>query len=281
MDRARQGTSVAVRVTLTVDEVPTDPDSQLVTVSATRLNGAVVFTAQTATRVSAGVYQMAATTAHTALLDTLTLAWSYARSGATMVEKTYLEVVGGFIVSLAELRKRLPDVTTYPLADILTMRTDAEQAVEEACGVAFVPRYAYEALSVNTPTQRVRLEHARPRVVREVKIGTVSYTQTQLDQLLLNVNSQTVDLYGSLIYQNGSIGYEHGYDFPPRPVVDAVLDAATFYAGQTAGVTQNIDPRATRIITQDGTVELGGARGVTGLATVDSVIKRYRQPLIA
>jgi hypothetical protein len=283
----RQATSVAAQITLSVDEVPTDPDSNAVTVSATRLNGASLFTGLTATRLSAGVYQMALTPTHTALLDTLKLTWTYARSGAVMSDASFIEICGGFLVPLAALRKRLPDVATYTTVDLLNARTDAEQAIEDEVGTAFVPRYAYEQIEFGTRTfvgvsaGRVRLNKQRPRVVREVTFGGISYNQAQLNQLLINVSGSTVDLYAGPFGTVGYIGYEYGYDFPPKPVVDAILDAAVFYAGQVGGQTNaGIDPRATRIVTQDGTVELGGG-GVTGIASVDSVIKRYRRAMIA
>lgn len=287
MDRVRQATSVAAQITLSVDEVPTDPDSNSVTVSATRLNGSSLFTGVAASRVSAGLYQVALTPTHTALLDTLTLTWTYARAAATMSDVSFVEVCGGFLVPLSVLRKRLPDVATYSTEDLLNARTEAEQAIEDEVGTAFVPRYAFEQIEFGTRTWvgvsagRVRLNKQRPRSVREVIYGGIPYNQAQINQLLINVSGATVDLYAGPFGTVGFIGYEYGYDFPPKPVVDAILDAAVFYAGQFTGQTNTgIDPRATRIITQDGTVELGGG-GVTGIASVDSVIKRYRRAMVA
>lgn len=287
MDRVPQNTSVSAQVTLAVDEASTDPDSNAVSVSATRLNGATVFTGVNATRVSAGLYQVALTPTHTALLDTLTLTWSYLRSGQAMSDKTFIEVVGGFLVPLAVLRRRLPDVAAYPIADLLSARTEAEQAIEDAVGTAFVPRYAFEQIEFGTRTWvgvtpgRVRLNKRRPRSVREVSFGGIPYTQAQINNLLLNVAGATVDLYAGPYGQVGFIGYEYGYDFPPKPVVDAVVDAAVYYANQlSASTAEGIDPRATKIVTQDGTVELGNA-GVIGIPSVDSVICRYAPPLIA
>lgn len=279
MDRVPRGTSADATATLSVDEVATDPDSNLVSVAATRLDGTSVITSTSATRVAAGVYKIPLTPTHLALLDTLKLTWTYARSGAQITEFTYVEVVGGFLITLAQARQRMAD-PGFTTADLLSARTEAEQAVEDYFGVAFVPRYALEQIFISgyASSSRIILKRSRPRLIRNLILDGVTYAPDQIAGLLLDPIGGTVDLYGGPLFQTGFIGYEYGYDYPPKPVSDAVLDALVLYSSDASG-SSSIDPRATKIITEDGTVELGSS----SIASIidPALLRRYGPPMVA
>jgi hypothetical protein len=95
------------------DGAVVDPGS--VTVGITRADGTVLVAAGAATTGSGtGARTYNLTTTHTALLDRLTVTWTSTLKGTLL---SYVEVVGGFWFSLAELRAirglvghhRLPD----------------------------------------------------------------------------------------------------------------------------------------------------------------------------
>jgi hypothetical protein len=137
-------------------------DPGTVTVGITRADGTVLVAAGTATTGSGtGARTYNLTTTHTALLDRLTVTWTSTLKGTLL---SYVEVVGGFWFSLAELRaiRGLTDTTDYPTSDLAAMRTTVEDAIEEYTG-ALVPRYAYQTVS-GVSGQPIRL--SKPYVGR-------------------------------------------------------------------------------------------------------------------
>jgi hypothetical protein len=283
MDRAKVGTSVGPKIAVSVDEVLVDPDGQNVTYGVTRANGTVAVAAGTvATRQAVGVYQATLSGSAMALLDTLTITWTYLRSGATQVETTVVEVVGGFLFPLSDLRKRLTDTNAYPTSDLVAARTMAEQELEQRAGTAFVPRYAYERVFMTYPQYSLDLGRMYVRSIREVTIEGIAFSAGDVAGLAVDttglIRRRTGILswwWGAGIANGGAnifIGYEHGMDRPPEPVRQAAVDLAQYHA-QTFAATSGVDPRATRIITQDGTVELAQVgEGGTGIPSVDRVV---------
>jgi hypothetical protein len=126
------------------DGAAVDPGT--VTVGITRADGTVLVAAGSSTAgtgTAARTFNL--TTTHTALLDRLRVTWTSTLKG-TLV--SYVEVVGGFLFSIADARalKPLDSAVSYPTSQIVSTRLLAEQALEDACGVAFVPRYSLETV---------------------------------------------------------------------------------------------------------------------------------------
>lgn len=279
MDRVLRSTPATLSIAFEVDGVGTDPSPDSATVTIMRADGTPVVTAAAATGGAGGSFSYALSAAQMSVLDTLTATWVSALGTAT----TTVEVVGGFLFSISQARRRRPlsDPVAYPLDDLLEARVFAEQELEDACGAAFVPRYALETI-VARGQHAVRLAHRRVRVIRSVSIdgavmnaGYLAALRIEHGQLLSTGRWSRWPWDSAQIV----IGYEHGYDTPPQGAGLAALDLARDRLLSDAG-SSTIDPRATRIITDDGEIRLGTG-GRFGIPTTDRFVRAHREPLVA
>jgi hypothetical protein len=222
----------------------------------------------------------------------LSLTWSFSISGQASSLRTQVEIVGGFLFSIAELRKRLPDTTAYPTSALIDARTAAEQDLEEACGIAFVPRFKRDTFTVRRPTDELVLKWNHVRTLRGVTVDGVALSGTDLSFLALEPESGILRRYtpswwgtqiSSTFQSTVAVSYEHGEDQAPEFVRRAALDLASEIAPQDAGGSASIDPRAESIVTQDGTIRLHTRASAIdyGIPTVDAAVARYGLPGIA
>jgi hypothetical protein len=275
MDRYLQSTAATLSVTFSVDGTGTNPSPDSATVTVTRADGTAVVTNAAATDAGTGVFTYTLTPAQTAQLDQLTVAWTATLNGVAQTLTTRAEIVGGFLFSIADARavKPLENTTTFTTAKIVAARTLAEQALEDACGVAFVPRYTRETLTGYGATTLV----ARWPRVRTVRSATVDDTALTVGELADLKVLPSGEIYNPGRWTNGFastvVAYEHGYDSPPLRVSRACLLLAKNWL-----VDGPIDDRATSLSTDDGIVTLAtpGLRGSTfGIPEVEAVVQEY------
>lgn len=208
-------------------------------------------------------------------LDTYHETWTATTGGSAQTFTDDIEVAGGSIFTLAEARAVAPlsSTTNYPDTAIFAMRTLVEQALEDACGVAFVPRYKLETFNGDGTTV---LSPTWTRVTA-IRSATITSTALTVGQLA------TVVPYGlSAIYYpsgwtagfgNVTVGYEHGHPYPPERVKRAALRLAKRWL-----VEGPVDDRATSFSNDDGTYSLvtPGQRGVLfDLPEVNAVVQQY------
>lgn len=223
-------------VAFTVDGVLTDADADDVSVTITRDDGTAIETNAAAAPVSTGVYGYAL--APSATLDRLTVVWTGVFSGITQSVTTYVDIVGGYYVSLAEIRalKNLADTTKYPTTDLITARQWFETKFERYTGRAFVPRYR-SIVAWGTGTDNMVLPDQYLRTLRAVQFGTVDLSDAALANIALegsgriqhfwplgvNGPDDTFGVYGSTFPRNAQItlAYEYGLDQAPDDVVEA------------------------------------------------------------
>jgi hypothetical protein len=172
--------------------------------------------------------------------------------------------------TVAEFRARYPKITVdeWPDDEVDEARELAEEAFEEACGLAFVPR---------TVTEKVigggcYLDLAR-RHIREVTaaaVGTVDLDVTDV----IPYGSTTVYRAGGWPRAQIEITFTHGLDAPPKRDLAAVMLLA-----KTRLVVGPIDERATQ-----AAVEGGGAINLStpglfgaefGIPEVDARVRRH------
>jgi len=174
----------------------------------------------------------------------------------------------------AELRALYTDVadaTAYPDVLMNQYRALAEQAFEDAAGVAFVPRTVTEAL--RSPNGGVlRASHPRVRSVTAATdaVGaTISLTTLQVDGSWLTVDNGWPLNLGAV-----TVTYTHGYDSPPLRVKQAVMALAREWM-----LSGPVTDRQTGIpVEGGGTISLarpGGRFGTFGLAEVDAAVEQY------
>jgi hypothetical protein len=276
LERIQQRTPGTLSQQWYEDGAAVDPGT--VTLAITRADGTVLVAAGAATSgTTTGPRTYNLTATHTALLDTLTVTWTSTLKG-TLV--SYVEVVGGFLFSLAEARALSPlsDPVAYTTADLVDARTGVEQAIEQAAGVAFVPRYALERYSGNGSCS-LQLKRPLPSTVRSGTIAGVALTAGQLADLALSVSGE---VYSTMVTwswgrSNVVVGYEHGFADPPVEIRRAALLLAKMW------LTERRSPIDDRAITfnagaDGGTYSLAvpGRNGsYFGHPDVDAAIDRY------
>jgi hypothetical protein len=244
-----------------------DPGS--VTVTVTGADGtAVASGAASGTGTAARTYNL--TTTHTALLDRLTVTWASSLKGT---QTSYVEVVGGFLFSIAEFRalgSAYANTTNYPTSTVADMRTTVEQALEDACGVAFVPRYELETLNGVTGGL-LPVTWAKVRAIRTVTVDTVAGTVA--DYVALREGMIYGSAYWSAGYGNVTVGYEHGHSTPPMRIKRAALILAKRWI--TPG---SADDRAINVSNETGTYALfqAGVRGhLFDVPEVQAAVDQY------
>lgn len=177
--------------------------------------------------------------------------------------------------TLAELRAfsvDLADPVRYPDAALNDMRPIVEQSLEDACGVAFVPRtstrQAIAAGALLDPgVRRVRSVTS----VTDYLGATVDLTDTWVQGDYLTRATQWPKRVLTVVVQ-------HGYDAPPLRVKGAAMLLAKNWL-----IKGPLDDRTTSLSTEDGTFALAtpGLRGSEfGLSEVDRVVVRYRDPVV-
>jgi hypothetical protein len=219
LQRVLIASSTPVSVTWTnQDGTPVDPSPATATVAVTNSAGSSVATGA-ATRTGVGAFSFTLSPTHTVRLDTLTAVFTSALGSLTAT----VEVVGGFLFDVADLRADpdFADTTDWPTARVLAARNYAEQEIEEASNVAFVPRYSLDTFigrnSAEINTFRIML--------RTVRSATVAGTTVDPTTLIFNPHSGFVHLWtcrGAAI----TLGLEYGMDSPPQAIANAALVVA-------------------------------------------------------
>jgi hypothetical protein len=242
--RVQQATPYTIQKQWTEDGVAVDPGT--VTIGITAADGTVVVAPGTSTNgTGTAVRGFLLTTTHTALLDNLTATWTSTLKGTLT---TRVEVVGGFLFSIADARavRPLDNTTTYPTAKIVEMRTLVEDAMEQVAGVAFVPRYAQETVTDATGSWLPSWPYVSS--VRSLYVDDV------LTAGAILAGNGTVYLPSSYPYSQAvTIGYEHGHPYPPPRIARAALFEARYRLIQANSPT---DDRAVRLDTEQGSYAL-------------------------
>lgn len=269
MDRVLQGVTATLTQTVLVNETGTDPSPDSATVTITRADGTNLYTDTAATNGPNGGFTFTLTPLDTALLDTLTATWKFTLGGQIQSLKTTTEIVGGYHFGLDELRQMDPlqDQVKYPMAKLIEARTLAETALEDACGVAFVPRYSHRTVQAYGDTT-IDLG-PKVRLVRSATLnGVASDVSTLTYSAGLAVSSGT---WTSGVW---TIGWEHGYDSCPPWVARASMLLARHFL-----VESPIDDRFSSVSTQDGTFSMvtPGMRGALfAIPEINAVVDQYR-----
>lgn len=228
-----------------------------VTCTVTRANGTVLLEDEPAVG-SGTARSVDFTAAQMSELDSLTLLWASDTLGTL---ETRVEVVGGFMFTLTGARGLAPlsNTSTYPDASVIAARTLAEMALEEACGVAFVPRYAREVLSGKGTTKLFTRSSEPVRVISATVDGT-ALSAPQIAALQVDRKGFVWNEDGwSAGDRNIVIEYEHGHPTPPANGPRAALLLAKRYL-----VDSPVNDRATTLINQDGTTQYLVTAGVKG-----------------
>jgi len=222
VERVIRGRSLTLSKTFYEDGVATDPDSPP-TVAITRSDGTTVTAGAVVDETPAGTWSVTVQAADNLLLDTLTADWTGVVNGVAQEYVDYVEVAGDVLFSIADARalKPLDNATQYPLADVIAMRTTVEEALEDACGVAFVPRYRLE--TVDGPGSTSLLLRPRTTLIRSATVGTTTLSAGDLADLRYSPTGLVSGYNWTCGSSNITVGYEHGWVTPPERMKRAAL----------------------------------------------------------
>jgi hypothetical protein len=272
VERVVRGRSFTLYKTFYANGVPADPTGAP-TVTITRADGTAVTPGAVTDETEAGTWSVTVTAANNLLLDTLTVDWAATVAGNSQEYLDVVEVAGDVLFGLAEFRamgSAYASVTNYPDSAIVGIRTTVEQALEDACSRAFVPRYALETLS-GTGTTDLMLKWPDVRSIRSVMIDDVAGVPADVAFRPTGVAYLAAGWTAG--YGNVVVGYEHGMPYPPERIRRAALLLAKRWL--TPGAA---DDRAISQTTEAGTYALfqAGVRGhLFDVPEVQAAVDQY------
>lgn len=282
MSRLLRSTGATISVTLTKAGEPVEAEG-LPTVVITRENGESLVASSASTKDAAkGVYTYTLTPAQTALVDILKAEWTAKIGGvAGEVFTTHHEIVGDTLASLSAIEASLPAGTTANEAELQEALELAEDWLEDACGVAFRPRYARDELD-GTGGLDIRLVHPRPLALRTIKLGSITganrtaLTESEVNEVQLYPGGKAFRLAGWWPGRlNVEVTYEHGYRQVPKQVNRAAVRLARHFLIEDV---TDYDGRASSISTEQAhyTLITPGLRGaITAIPEVNVVIENF------
>ena len=289
-----------------VSETAVDDDGSLVVVtgpfSLRVYDGANVLLTTLTPTVTDSVFSASIPVATLTKLDEYKLVWSGTVDGVVTEWSTTLELCGGYLFEIAELRafdRAFADAAKFPSAYLRKVRTWVEDMIEgdHAARVAFVNRGARVTMSGNSPDlnkgyypllygndyRSLIVPHYVVDSIYSASINGTALTQSEIDAISIDDNT----LFRSAGVQwpawpfgknNLSFHYVHGYDSVPGAVTRAALILAREYL-----VKSDLPARATATSIGDQLfrVTIAGRDGVTGIPDVDAVIEQFGRRSVA
>lgn len=223
------GEQVVLTNTFSVGGVPTDPTTtSLAVTSPAGVTTTYTYGPGDLVKTGPGVYTIT-------IPATAPGTWVYVWTGTG----TAPDIAPGFFtaatvtpsyVTLAELRAlpNLADTAKFTNAELAAACDWFETLFEDYTGVAWVPRTATDERHYGTGGTII-LDHIRPRTISAVRsytdaTTTVAYTPAELADLHLEpsgmIRRNTLGWF-STAYGLVAVDYTHGFDAPPRDVVEA------------------------------------------------------------
>lgn len=211
-------------------------------------------------------------------LDTYTITWTGVVGTTTYGWTTIVELVGGYLFSIAQLRNRdraFDDAVKYPDARLAEVRVEVEDTIEadNAANVAFVPR-GRRAVIDGHGRRSLALPDLEARQVYSATVDGVALTQDEIDALVVDDGWlwMPAGRCWPVGKQNVSVHYTHGRDWPDPAIRRAALTLAREYLapGDLPGRAS-----ATTVGDQTFRLTIAGRDGVTGLPEVDAAITQH------
>ena len=258
----------------------TKPTSATVTVTRDR-DAASIVSAQACTVEADRVYYALAAQS---TVSNLTATFTIVDAAGTSTVSVPVQVVGRRTASIADCRrvKPLDNPNRYPDELIERTITEVELALEDACGVSFVPVERVNARMDGSGTLELFSRHARPQSVSAASIsdGVTTSTLSATEVAAIVVDEEA----GVLIRptyswntgrRNVTLTGVFGYADVPGMVRQAVVEAVKY-----ALVESRVDPRAVSLVNEDGTsamlVTAGMRSNLFGLPSMNAVVMQYR-----
>jgi hypothetical protein len=226
------------------------------------------------TRSSLGTYAVTLP-ATLGTLDQYRCTWTMPDASSRFSE---FEVVGAFLFTIAELRAFDSELTNLAIDKALEVREIVEDAFhDERITISAFRLQGRREIHSGDGSDRLMLERMDPYRVAAVTVDGTTFTQANLDELVLDPtgeiirpNAQSWSTWG---VGNIRVLYEYGSQRVDADVRRAALRYARYLVKNT---TIGTSDRATAVFTEAGgyRLTLAGKDGWTGLPEVDAVLKR-------
>ena len=276
------------RVTFYSGGTPSDLDSGVPTVVATKPDGTTLTPAPTAAHVGAtgsGIYELTDLPAQTTL-TLLRLDWTGTIGALSQTLTTWIEVVGAFPYTLASMRDLkvaggtpFKDATKYPDADLLATRVDITDELDRILGFSPIPRFARETRDGNGSCH-LRLWHRKPATLLSVTVGGVTRATTDFTLSSSGLLTWTNGWFPGWTRQNVIVEYVHGWDrIMGRGGNIAMLMAALqLQPGLSSAVTTVSTPDGSNYtFDAAGQVTQSGRVRETGVPVIDAWLNRWTE----
>lgn len=284
----------------TVTDKAVDDDGELVEVSgpytATLFDGGNVQLATLDVTYADSAFKTTIPVATMPKYDTYTVVWTGLVEGVAHEWRTDVEVVGGYLFEIADLRafdRDFANASKYPTEYLRKVRTWVEDVIEgpRAAKVAFVPRgrrvlldgnnpdytRGYSPLLYGTEYRGLIAPNFELRELYAATVNGVDIPSEQLPAIKLddNVLWRTAGVqwpswpFGK---HNVKLHYVHGFDRAPGAITRAALLLAREYLVQSPLPGR---ATATSIGDQMFRLTIAGRDGVTGIPDVDAAIDQF------
>lgn len=267
---------------------PSDLDSGVPTVVATRPNGTTLSPALTAAHVGAagsGIYEITDLPTQTAL-TLLRLDWTGTIGGLSQTLTTWVEVVGALLYTLAAFRALkvadgtpFTDTTKFPDADVQAARVDVTDELERILGFSPVRRFARETLDGNG-TCRLRLWRRKTDDLLSVTVDGTSQTTADFTLSSSGLLTWTAGRFTAWTRQNVVVEYTHGWErvMGRGGNIAMLMAALQLQPGLSSSVSTLSTPDGSSYsFDAAGQVTASGRVRETGVPVIDAWLNRWSE----
>lgn len=282
MQRIRIKTAGAYPVASTYFDVDGEPIALSAAGQVTVHDGAGVETFTGTATLSGGQPSVSLPLAALPRLDRYVISWAGTVAGQPVAWSDSVELVGGFIFEIAQLRafdRAFENVEKYPSALLHEIRSQVEDVIEgpRAANVAFVPRgrritTGGSARLATGGQYAIRLPDFELRTAYAVTADGTAFTNDEINRLIADDNLLWRTRPWPEGHRNIAIHYAHGLDSVPGAITRAALILAREHL-----VRSDLPARATATSIGDQMFRLtiAGRDGVTGIPDVDAAIDQF------
>lgn len=215
-------------------------------------------------------------------LDLLTAQWVGEIDGDAATFETEYEVVGGFVISLAEIRRNLNKEIAAKItdADIAAKRERAVREIEQECGTSFRLRYSRERLDGRGYRRLILGCRGLKRII-SVEVEGRIWSPTEVEALSLDP-SGVIEASSPWPRGIGNVVVTYVAGLTSYP---SALEPICAYALYLLTPTPtDVNQRATSMTVDDATYRMvtPGERGARfPLPSVNAFVAEFDQPLFA
>lgn len=257
----------------------TKPTSGTVTITRDRDSVAVVSAQAVTVEADRVTYSLPAQST----VSNLTSVWTIVDADGTSTVTEPVQVVGSRACSISDVRRLKPcdDPNRYPTELIDRAITELEDALEQACGVSFVPRESTVTLD-GTGTSELFLSKARPQSISAITVrdtlASTSWAAGDISALRIDEEAGVL-IRSTYTWERGRRNHVVTGTFGYLSVPGIVRQAVALGVRQML-IDSRVDPRAQSVTNEDGTTAqlvTAGVRGATfSLPELNQVVMQYR-----